>query len=520
MLPHIIDDWADKAPSNTAFRCAGSALSYAELAEQSDQLAYALKDNGVAPGDRVGIYMHKTIETAAAVFGIMKASAAYVPIDPLAPTRRLADVIRDASIRHLITQDLRKSSVAEVIDAGVDLARTIGLTTDELPVANLTWSDIYSAPTSRRPAAPKPGDMAYLMYTSGSTGEPKGIIHSHESGLSYALFAARTYGLNQSDRLSGFPPLHFDQSTFDYFAGPSAGATTVIIPETYMRLPASLSQLIEAERLSVWYSVPMALIQLLTHGALESRDLTALRWILFGGEPFPVKHLRKLMQLLPQARFSNVYGPAEVNQVTIFNLSRPPEPDEVVPIGVVWENAEGIVMGDDDGPAQDGESGELIVATPAMMSGYWHRPDLTKQAFVRLRSPSSGNEAVFYRTGDIVRKSEDGNLVFLGRRDRQVKIRGHRVELDAVEATMQSFAPVDQAATYIVDDGQGDSTLHAVVTSLPAVDIDEHELRRHLAKRLPRYALPDSIRHINELPLTATGKTDYSALRDQAFVST
>ncbi len=172
-------------------------------------------------------------------------------------------------------------------------------------------------------------DPAYIMYTSGSTGDPKGIVHSHSSGLSYALMAARLYDLNPDDRLSNLPPLHFDQSVFDYFSGCAAGACTVIIPEAYAeQLPASLSELIQRERLTIWYSVPHALIQMLLHGVLGKRDLSALRCVLYGGEPFPPKYLTKLMAAWPEARFCNVYGPAEVNQCT-FHFLQPREAGEI-----------------------------------------------------------------------------------------------------------------------------------------------------------------------------------------------
>lgn len=471
-----------------------------------------LHETGVSRGDRVGIYLHKSIETATAVYGIMKAGAAYVPIDPLAPPARLSAVIEDASIRHLVTHDLKKADVARLLDSGASLRAVVGLSSSDIPVASLSWEDVLSASTARRPSLVKQTDMAYMMYTSGTTGEPKGIVHTHASGLSYALFAAKTYELNEHDRLSGFPLLHFDQSTFDYFSGPSAGATTVIIPEAYMRLPASLSKLIQDERLTVWYSVPLALVQLLNGGVLEDRDLSHLRWVLFGGEPLPVGHLRRLMQLLPRARFSNVYGPAEVNQVTIFNLASPSSLEDEVPLGSVWGNADGMVVDEHGDPVPQGEIGELVVSTPAIMQGYWNRPDLTRQALLR-RSSASGRVKIFYRTGDLVRQAADDTLYFVGRRDRQVKVRGHRIELDALETAIQGANAVDRAAVYMVQSDAGDSTVFAAVTPIPNVDLDTAEIYRHLSDRIPKYALPEVIHVVSELPLTTTGKIDHKALQ-------
>ena len=176
-------------------------------------------------------------------------------------------------------------------------------------------------------------DLAYIMYTSGSTGAPKGIMHTHHSGLSYAKLSTQVYDVKPSDRIANHAPLHFDISTFGYFSGPLASATTVIIPDAYTKLPASLSTLMEQEKISIWYSVPLALVQLLHNGVLEARDLSSLRWVLYGGENFMPKYIRSLMALWSNATFSNVYGPAEVNQCTFYHLNMPPESDGPIPIG-------------------------------------------------------------------------------------------------------------------------------------------------------------------------------------------
>ncbi len=207
-------------------------------------------------------------------------------------------------------------------------------------------------------------------------------MHSHSSGLSYALMAAELYGLGPDDRLSNFPPLHFDQSIFDYFSGVAAGASTVVIPEAYTKLPASLSELIERERLTLWYSVPHALIQLLLHGVLASRDLGSLRWVLYGGEPFPPKYLSRLMKVWPQARFCNVYGPAEVNQCTFHTLvDEALEDFQSVPIGRACPNVELLVVHREGRVAGCGESGELLVRSPTMMRGYFGSQISTRRCY-------------------------------------------------------------------------------------------------------------------------------------------
>ena len=243
-----------------------------------------------------------------------------MPLDPFAPVGRLSFVIRNCGIRHLVTSDFKLDGVTEMA-AQTGLTCAIGLSAPgELPLRTLSWEDVAAAPETPPAVSLTEQDLAYILYTSGSTGDPKGIMHTHRSGLTFAQWGVDTYELRGDDRLSNHAPLHFDLSTFDFFAGALAGATTVIIPEALTKFPVNLSRLIQNERITVWYSVPYALIQLLLNGAMERHDLSSLRWVLFAGEPFPTKHLRPLMARLPEARFSNLYGPTETNVCTFITL--------------------------------------------------------------------------------------------------------------------------------------------------------------------------------------------------------
>lgn len=518
LLSQTVDRTAERRPDHPAFRCLGEAVTYADLAARTSRLAHLLRDLGVQRGDRVGIYLHKSLASAVAIYGIWKAGAAYVPLDPALPTERLALVLRDCGIHHLITEKGKRRALAALAQADPELDLTlVGLGPhDAVPYAAHDWNVLDAFDTTPPDAGGMEQDIAYVMYTSGSTGTPKGIIHTHASGLSYAREAAAVYGVTGDDRLSNFPPLHFDQSTFDYFSGPLAGATTVIIPEAYTKLPASLSKLMEEERLTIWYSVPYALIQLLLHGVLEDRDLGSLRWVKFGGEPFPPKHLRALQALMPNARFSNVYGPAEVNQCTLYHVPTLAEgDDDPLPIGTIWPNADGLIVDTDGAPVADGEVGELLVRTPTMMEGYWNRPDLNADAFYYRLGPG-GTTDRFYRTGDLVRRRPDGDLDFLGRLDRQVKTRGYRVELDEVEAALLTHDAVAETAVFPVPDASGTLRIEAAVIARDDIEITENDLRRHLAARLPAYAIPASLAVVDAFPRTSNGKIDRLALQAEA----
>jgi amino acid adenylation domain-containing protein len=439
----------------------------------------------------------------------MKAGAAYVPLDPLSPPARQAFIVRDCGIRHVVTEPSRLAAMQLLLAEGGPVECVVGL--DAAPAAGVrsfSWADVGAHPVVAHDPDLVEMDLAYILYTSGSTGTPKGVMHSHRSALAFARVAADTYGFRGDDRMSNHAPLHFDLSTMDYFSSALAGATTVIIPDAHTHLPASFASLIEAERLTVLYAVPLALTHLLLHGAMEKRDLSSVRWVLFGGEPFPTHHLRALMAALPAARFSNVYGPTEVNGVTYCIV--PPlaaDDDAPIPIGQPYANVETRIVDTDDEPVADGEPGELLVRTPTMMRGYWARPDLTARAFWT-RSVHGHFEDVYHRTGDLVRRRADGFLEFHGRKDRQVKARGYRIELDEVEVVMGAHDAVESAAAFAVSDADQSLHVEGAVTLRDGSALTLAALNTHLAAALPRYAIPEHLEILEAMPRTSTGKID------------
>jgi amino acid adenylation domain-containing protein len=519
LIPHALDESAERTADAVAFRYEGSSITYAECATRSNQLARALIEFGVTRGDRVGIYLNKCLDSAVAIYGIMKAGAAYVPIDPRLPRDTVAYLLTHCDITYVICGDAQLP-VLRRISGDNPLRAVFGVSgnDDDLPFHSLSWEEIaeFDQHSARVSPALIESDLAYIMYTSGSTGRPKGIMHTHRSGLSYAEAAAETYGVGDKDILGNHSHLHFDMSTFDYFAGPLCGATTVIIPQAYMLLPASLSHLIEDEHLTIWYSVSSALVDLLLRGNLEDRNLESLRWIMFGGEPFPPRHLQHLMTLIPNARFSNVYGPAEVNQCTYFHV--PPVPNKYankqVPIGRAWDIAEPLVVDEYDSVVDPGEQGELLINAPTMMRGYWKDKERSESAVLRVTPyPDSTFETVFLRTGDLVVADADGHLHFLGRKDRQVKVRGFRVELDGIEAILTEHSAIAETAVWL---SAGDRpSIHAAVLldDNDLAEICSQDILKHARENLPNYAVPEEITVMESFPRTGSGKVDRRAIR-------
>ena len=308
-------------------------------------------------------------------------------------------------------------------------------------------------------------DLAYILYTSGSTGTPKGVMISHRNSLTFVDWAAAAAELSEQDRVCSPAPLHFDLSVFDIFATCRAAACLTVLPEGAATFPVSIARWLEAERISVWYSVPSVLTLLACYGSLQQFDLSGLRMVIFAGEVFPPKHLARLIAELPHPRYLNWYGPTETNVCTAFEVPAGWADDQPAPIGKACANTEVFaVTSEGRRVSRPGEEGELYVRGPSLMRGYWGQPAKTSEALVRNPFRAEYDELV-YRTGDLVTLEPAGNYAYLGRRDSMVKIRGYRVELGEVEATLHRHPAIREAAVLPVPDELLGSRLRAVVTA-------------------------------------------------------
>lgn len=512
LLHQAIEHHAYENPDHCAIRFNKEELSYRQLFELSNQLARGLASAGVVKGDRVGIYMYKNLYSAVAIYGVLTAGAAYVPLDPFAPLDRLAHVISNCGINVLVSHDRKQADLVD-LSGLVKLTQVIVVGESLSNVSHMSWEEIQKLDSSPLNIHLTEQDLAYILYTSGSTGMPKGIVHTHRSGLSFANWAVETYHLTSKDRVSNHAPLHFDLSTFDFFATALAGATTCIIPEGITKFPVSMAKWIADEAISVWYSVPYALIQMLQRAKLHPESFPNLRWILFAGEPFPTKHLRAIMELLPDICFSNLYGPTETNVCTYYHVPPlSPDSDEPIPIGIACSNVEDLVVDLNGNEVVTGETGELLIRGGVVMKGYWNNPALSEKGFF-IRQLTEQFGEIFYRTGDLVQKMEDGNYRFLGRKDRQVKTRGYRVELDEIENALLANAAVEEAAVYPIPDGEGSNLIKAAVIPKLDFNLTEDVLFAELSRKLPPYAIPVEIDIRSEFPRTSTGKIDRRALQ-------
>jgi amino acid adenylation domain-containing protein len=517
LVHDLLTEAAESDPRQIAVVDEDRELHYGELEERSNRLAHLLRDIGVQRGDRVGLYLDKSLESLVGIYGILKAGAAYVPFDPHAPATRLGYIAGNADIRCLVTGAEKASEWTALQSAGAPLEALVVLnSTDsfEAPPGSRTVAAdaLDSFPATRPTDGCRESDLAYILYTSGSTGEPKGVMLSHRNALAFVDWAAEEFDVGAADRLSSHAPLHFDLSVFDLYAAAKAGATTVLVPGAASVFPRELVRLIDAEAITVWYSVPSILSLLVLRGGLEGSEFPRLRTILFAGEVFPGKYLFRLMDLLPHVRFANLYGPTETNVCTWYEVPRDSNRPDTIPIGKPIADVDAFALDESDRVVPDGEVGELCVVGPTVMQGYWGDAERTAQRLVP--APAAvANGRHMYRTGDLCKLDANGDFLFLGRRDAQIKSRGYRIELGEIEAALNSHPSVVECAVAAIPDEVVTNRIKAYVALRDATD--ETELVRFCQTKLPKYMIPELFDFRDELPKSSTGKIARTALESE-----
>lgn len=467
-------------PDRAAVVGPSGPISYRELDHLANRLARQLARLGARRGDRIIIWDDKSIPSVAAMQAALRIGAAYVPADGATPPARLTAIARDCAARVVCTTSARIAQLAGGLACGVKCLDLAG------PLSG-------SAAAVAEPVSPD--DLAYILYTSGSTGAPKGVCISHRNARAFVDWAVAALGARPDDRFANHAPLTFDLSVLDLYAAFAAGAAVHLIPRELGYAPAGLAEFIHRRGITIWYSVPSALILMIRAGMLARPAPPGLRAVLFAGEPFPVGHVRNL-RIWTRARLLNLYGPTETNVCTSHEVvpsdllrNRP------VPIGTAACGDTVWAVKPDGTAAGPGEDGELMVAGPTVMLGYWGS------------EPHRGP----YRTGDIVRVLGDGSFDYIGRGDQLVKVRGHRIEPGEVEAALVSHPDVAEAAVVVRGAGV-DARLEAFIVARPGREPSVLALKRHSSERLPTYMIADQMHLVPCLPRTQTGKTDRLAL--------
>jgi amino acid adenylation domain-containing protein len=493
----LFEAQVDRTPGAPALAARGAVMSHLALDERANRLAHHLRRLGVGPDAVVGLHLDRGADLVVGLLGILKAGGAYLPLDPGQPPRRLAQMVREAGARVIVTQ----ASLAGALDvAGVHAVR---LDADADAIA--------AESPARPPIETTPSNLAYVIFTSGSTGTPKGVAVEHRQLVSYVRGVSRRLALPEGARYAHVSTFAADLGHTVLFPSLASGGCLHVIPEDLATDPDALGAYFQREGIDCLKIVPSHLAALLS-GAQPDRVLPR-RLLVLGGEASTWDLVRRVERLAPDCRILNHYGPTETTVgVLTFAVERgrdvPGAP--IVPLGRPLPDSRVYVLDTAMQPAPIGVPGEIYVGGAGVARGYLNRPDLTKERFVR--DPwNMLPGARLYRTGDRARHLADGTLVFLGRLDQQVKIRGHRVEIGEIEAALAACPGVKEAAVLAIEEGAGDRSLCAY---LAPAGLRLAEVRAALAERLPDPMIPAAFVLLDALPLTPNGKVDRRALAE------
>ena len=490
-IHELFEEQVERTPDAVAVVHEQQQLTYGQLNERANRLAHYLRSVGVQPGECVATALERSLELVIAELAILKCGAAYVPLDPVLPPERQAYMVKDCQARYVLS-----------LPGGTAVSGALSIVVDDPAVCSLPGSNLG--------LALKSAEAAYVMYTSGSTGAPKGVVVAHGAVVNlvcnqYAQFSA-------SDRMGFAANPAFDSTTLEVWAPLLHGGTVVVIPQAILLEPDALAELLHRHQVNGLILVA-GLLQ--AYAQTISRSFPRLRYLLTGGDKADVQSIARILQHNPPEHLIQTYGPTEATQfVTAWDVTGVPAGATSIPIGRPIANTRIYLLDEQREPVPIGVSGEIYIGGAGVARGYLNRPELTAERFIP--DPFSAEpSARLYRTGDLGRYRADGNIEFLGRNDFQVKVRGYRIELGEIESQLLGYGGIGEAVVVAREDAPGEKRLVAyVVRASESGDapIAAEVLRGHLAGRLPEYMVPSAFVVLEQLPLTPNGKLDRQAL--------
>lgn len=486
-------------PDRIAVRDATGSWTFAELDDASRRIAAHLIRLDSQHKRPIAVLLPKSAACVSAFLGVLYSGNFYVPLDPASPVDRLQRILKDLNPLCVISSgDHREKLESLLPDRGLCV---------DLDAVLASPTAVDQAAISRRVATMIDMDPIYIKYTSGSTGDPKGVVLPHRAVIDYIEWAADTYQLSPEDVVGNQAPFTFDVSVQDIYLTLKSGATLLLIPEQHFIFPARLVQYLAENRVSFFCWVPSVLASVCHLNLLDGVDTSHLKWVTVLGEVMPTRPFRYWQQHCPSANLVNTYGPTETAIAsTFYVLDRDFQDDEPLPIGIPCRNTEIVLLGDEDRVVAGGETGEICIRGSGLALGYWNDPAKTAGAFAQLPIQTHYPERM-YRTGDLGHWNDRGELMFCGRRDSQIKHMGYRIELGEIEAAAGGLPGIQRVCVLY------DPAKKAIILCYEGPsELDRAEVRRQLSTRLPSYMLPKSFRRTPNFPLNANGKIDRHAL--------
>ncbi len=497
MQNHVLDyltEIVQKKPDKLAFSDGSKGLTFLQVYEQSRSVASFLHKEGIYK-EPVVIFMKKSPAQIAGFFGVITAGDYYVPIDEEMPASRIQLILENVQSK-LILCDEKTAPIAKTFafEGKIALYEEIS----KFPVNENALKEIYDAAIDT--------DPIYIVFTSGSTGVPKGVAACHRSVIDYIEQLSEVLEFNENTVFGNQTPLYFDACLKELYPTLKFGATTYLIPHELFRFPVDLVNFLNEYQINTVCWVVSALTMISAFGTFQTVVPKFLHTIAFGSEVFPIKQFQLWRKALPDAAFTNLYGPTEgTGMCCYYRVKKEFSQGDVIPIGRPFKNTEILLLKEDNTLAKPGEAGEICIRGTSVTLGYYNNPEKTAEVFVQNPLNHAYPELI-YRTGDIGKRNDEGDLLFVSRKDYQIKHMGHRIELGEIEANVNQLEEI-KIAGCIYDEKKSRIVLYYVG------DLDKRALAMRLKEKLPRYMMPNALIALEEMLFTANGKIDRVTLK-------
>ena len=492
------------------------SVSYGDLYRLSNKMGRSLSKNGVKGGDRIAVILPKSINLIRAILGVLKADAIYVPVDPKAPIRRMKEILADCSPSGIVCD---KSTMAKIDSAVRGNHNRVNVWVLGIGKASDSGREFIGENEIKLESSKEPRynnidkDIAYIIYTSGSTGKPKGVMISHFNIYNYIDWATDYFKIDENDNVLNTSHFYYDMSTFDIYCTLHTGASLTIVPEKTLLFPSGIMDIIEKKEITIWKGISSLFGYCVKIKSLRPERIKSLKKIIFSGEALATKYLIEWMKTYPGKEFYNAYGPTECTGISTFYRIEeiPRDAGLIVPIGKACANSEIFSLVGGSKPVRAGEVGELYIRGSSVGSGYWNDRERTTRSFVPNPLNEKFEERV-YKTGDLVRQLEDGNFVFIGRIDNQIKHMGYRIELGEIEHVLQGVEHIkDVAVIAVSENGDENNKIIAYIEVDEEGSVDEIQIQAK--DRLPKHMVPEKYEVVNRIRRLENGKVDRQFLK-------